>query len=124
MSAIKLIKNPEFHQRSKHIDVRYHFIQDKYKENEFLLEHVISKEQQADLLTKALPKMTLQRVSIDLTLERVSIGLISIDCESSRSFVLVCLRRFMLVETCLSLSYCCYIRSCHVCSSRYRLHSQ
>ena len=26
LSAIKLIKNPEFHQRSKHIDVRYHFI--------------------------------------------------------------------------------------------------
>lgn len=25
-SAIKLIKNPEFHQRSKHIDIRYHFI--------------------------------------------------------------------------------------------------
>lgn len=30
MSAIKLIKNPEFHQRSKHIDVRYHFTRDKY----------------------------------------------------------------------------------------------
>ncbi|XP_033230350.1 secreted RxLR effector protein 161-like [Belonocnema kinseyi] len=25
-SAIKLIKNPEFHKRTKHIDVRYHFI--------------------------------------------------------------------------------------------------
>lgn len=26
LSAIKLIKNPEFHGRSKHIDERYHFI--------------------------------------------------------------------------------------------------
>ena len=28
-SAIKLIKNLEFHQRSKHIDVRFNFIRDK-----------------------------------------------------------------------------------------------
>jgi len=26
MSAIRLIKNPEFHQRSKHTDVKFHFI--------------------------------------------------------------------------------------------------
>lgn len=38
------IKNPEFHQRSKHIDVRYHFIRDKYKEKKFILEHVSSKD--------------------------------------------------------------------------------
>lgn len=60
MSAIKLIKNPEFHQRSKHIDVRYHFIRDKYKEEKFILEHTASKDQQADLLTKPLPKMKLE----------------------------------------------------------------
>jgi len=28
-SAMKLIKNPEFHSRTKHIDVRYHFIREK-----------------------------------------------------------------------------------------------
>ncbi|CAH1378384.1 unnamed protein product [Tenebrio molitor] len=44
-SAIKLIKNPEFHQRSKHIDVRYHFIRDKYTMGEFNLVHVSSKQQ-------------------------------------------------------------------------------
>lgn len=32
-SAIKLAKNPEFHKRSKHIDVRYHFIRgEKFQE--------------------------------------------------------------------------------------------
>lgn len=28
MSAIRLIKNPEFHQRIKHIDVRYHYVRE------------------------------------------------------------------------------------------------
>ena len=27
-SAIKLVRNPEFHQRTKHIDVKFHFIRD------------------------------------------------------------------------------------------------
>lgn len=30
-SAIRLIKNPEFHKRTKHIDVCYHFIREKFK---------------------------------------------------------------------------------------------
>ncbi|XP_043790699.1 secreted RxLR effector protein 161-like [Apis laboriosa] len=54
LSAIKLIKNPEFHRKSKHIDVRYHFIRNKFKEKEFLLQHIALKDQQADLLTKPL----------------------------------------------------------------------
>ena len=27
-SAIKLVRNPQFHQRTKHIDVKFHFIRD------------------------------------------------------------------------------------------------
>ena len=46
LSAIKLIKNPEFHRRSKHIDIRYHFIRDKFKEKKFLLQHIASEDQQ------------------------------------------------------------------------------
>lgn len=55
-SAIRLIKNPEFHKRTKHIDVRYHFIREKYEENVFRLNYVSSDEQLADIFTKALPK--------------------------------------------------------------------
>lgn len=55
-SAIRLIKNPEFHKRSKHIDVRYHFIREKYEQNEFVLEYISSKEMIADIFTKAVPK--------------------------------------------------------------------
>jgi hypothetical protein len=28
-SCIKLLKNPVFHNRSKHIEIRYHFIKDR-----------------------------------------------------------------------------------------------
>lgn len=53
-SAIKLIKNPEFHQRSKHIDIKYHHIRDRYEAGLFDLEFIASEDQLADLFTKAL----------------------------------------------------------------------
>ena len=55
-SALKLIKNPEFHHRSKQIDVRYHFIRDLYNKGEVDVKYIKSEEQLADILTKALPK--------------------------------------------------------------------
>lgn len=38
-SAIKLIKNPEFHKRSKHINLRYHFIREEFDAKVFDLKH-------------------------------------------------------------------------------------
>lgn len=57
MSAIRLVKNPEFHKRTKHIDVRYHFIREKFNDGLFKLEHVSTDEMVADIFTKALPKI-------------------------------------------------------------------
>jgi len=55
-STIKLIRNPEFHKRSKHIDIRYHFIREKYMSKDIDIEFVPSKDQLADILTKILSK--------------------------------------------------------------------
>lgn len=55
-SAIRLIKNPEFHKRSKHIDIRYHFIREKYEEKIFDLDYVSTHEMMADIFTKPLPR--------------------------------------------------------------------
>lgn len=55
-SAIKLIRNPEFHKRTKHIDVKFHFIREKFSEKLFDLEYVPSSDQLADIFTKALSK--------------------------------------------------------------------
>lgn len=53
-SAIKLIRNPEFHQRTKHIDIRYHFIKERYLDKCFEPEYVDTHSQKADIFTKPL----------------------------------------------------------------------
>lgn len=54
-SAIKLVKNPEQHKRTKHIDVRFHYIREKFYDNQFELKQVSSHDQLADIFTKAMP---------------------------------------------------------------------
>lgn len=53
-SAVDLAKNPVFHGRSKHIDVRYHFIREYVEQGLIVIKHVRTNEQRADILTKAL----------------------------------------------------------------------
>jgi hypothetical protein len=53
-SAIKLSKNPVLHGRSKHIDVRYHFLRDLSNEGTIELVYCRSEDQIADIMTKAL----------------------------------------------------------------------
>lgn len=52
--AIKLIKSGQMSSRSKHIDVRYYYISEKYDEGLFKLMHCPSEEQLADIFTKPL----------------------------------------------------------------------
>jgi len=56
ISAIKLAQNPEFHQRSKHIDVRLHFTRSLIEDQQIQVSYVPSSEQLADILTKPLLK--------------------------------------------------------------------
>eukprot|EP00253_Pinus_taeda_P014406 PITA_14406 len=55
-SCIKLAENPVFHDRSKHIGIRYHFIRDYVQKGIVKLEYISTDEQVADILTKALPR--------------------------------------------------------------------
>jgi hypothetical protein len=56
MSAIELAKNAKHHERSKHIDVRHHFIQECIDQGDVVLHYVNTKENVADLLTKGLSR--------------------------------------------------------------------
>ena len=53
-SAIDLAKNPVFHDRSKHIDTRYHYIKECITRKDMQLEYVKSYDQVVDIFTKPL----------------------------------------------------------------------
>jgi hypothetical protein len=55
-AAIKLAENPEFHKRSKHIDITYHFIRETVQNKEIQLVGVKTREQKANGFTKPLDK--------------------------------------------------------------------
>ncbi|KAH0972829.1 hypothetical protein GBA52_024985 [Prunus armeniaca] len=55
-SAIHLSKNLSFHSRSKHIDVRYHWIRDVLESKQLQLEKIHTDDNSSDMMTKSLPK--------------------------------------------------------------------
>lgn len=55
MSAIAMTKNPVFHSRTKHIEIRHHFIRELVEKQEIVLQFCKTGEQLADIFTKALP---------------------------------------------------------------------
>jgi len=54
ISSILLANNPVYHARTKHIEVHYHFIREKILTREINLIHVNTKNQVANIFTKAL----------------------------------------------------------------------
>lgn len=65
-SAVKLIKNPVFHKRSKHIETRYHYIREKYLQKCFNVNGISTKDQLADIFTKSFPKIRFQDLRLKL----------------------------------------------------------
>jgi hypothetical protein len=57
MSAIALSRNPVHHDRSKHIDTKYHFLRECIEDGKVEVEHVGTAEQVADIFTKALGRV-------------------------------------------------------------------
>ncbi|KAJ6258122.1 hypothetical protein Dda_7037 [Drechslerella dactyloides] len=56
-AAEQLIANPKHHNRTKHVDVRYHMVRDLYNRKELSVKRVASEDNPADILTKPLPKI-------------------------------------------------------------------
>ena len=51
-SAICLVKSPTFHAKTKHIDVKYHFVRDMVEDDKVKLEKVENLVNVADAITK------------------------------------------------------------------------
>ncbi|KAG8501480.1 hypothetical protein CXB51_003989 [Gossypium anomalum] len=54
-SAIFLTKDQMFHERTKHIDVRYHFVRDIIARGDIVVSKISTHENPADMMTKSLP---------------------------------------------------------------------
>ncbi|GJZ30517.1 putative RNA-directed DNA polymerase [Tanacetum coccineum] len=59
-SAIHLAKNSMFHKRTKHIDIRYHWIRDAIEDGMFELNKVHTDDNASDMLTKAVAREKLK----------------------------------------------------------------
>jgi len=57
MSAIYLAKYQVYHARMKHVDIRFHFIQEYLDEGDIELQKIHTKENPADMLTKVVPRV-------------------------------------------------------------------
>ena len=55
-SAINISKNLVMHTKTKHIAIKYHYVRELVQDKEVKMEYVNTKEQIADIFTKALPK--------------------------------------------------------------------
>ena len=60
--AIEISKNAKFHNRAKHIDVRFHFIREKVSTNEVKVVYLSTEDMLADIMTKGLTKKRFQRL--------------------------------------------------------------
>ena len=56
-SCIKMTENPLFHDRSKHIEIRYFYIQDMMQKGAIKLQYVSTDEQVADVLMNPLSRV-------------------------------------------------------------------
>jgi hypothetical protein len=61
-SAIQISNNDMHHNRTKHIDIRHHFIRDALKNKEFNMVWIPTEEQVADILTKSLAVIQFTRL--------------------------------------------------------------
>ena len=59
--AIALVKNPIKHMKSKHIDIRYHFVREFYQQDRIQLEYIPSNDNYADVFTNPAKKNLIQK---------------------------------------------------------------
>ncbi|KAE8904897.1 hypothetical protein PF005_g12538 [Phytophthora fragariae] len=68
-SCIKICYNTELHGRSKHIHVRYCFVQEKVERHEFTVTYCGTKSMIADIFTKALDKHQFRELRAKLRMQ-------------------------------------------------------
>ena len=65
-SAIHMADNPVEHNRTKHIDIRYHFLRDHQQKGDIEIAYVSTHNQLADIFTKPLDEKTISKLRNEL----------------------------------------------------------
>ena len=61
-STIKIANNPEFHGRTKHMDLKFHFLKEHVESKQFTVKYCCTSNMVADIFTKALKKPQFQKL--------------------------------------------------------------
>jgi len=72
-SAITVMKNNQYHARTKHIDIRHHFIRDHTTRGAISIEYCPMAENTADILTKPLAAPRVERLALTMGLRSAGV---------------------------------------------------
>jgi hypothetical protein len=67
-SCIKMLENEKSSQRTKHIDTKYHFVKDMYKQQQIDIKYCPTENMMADVLTKPLGAVKIAKFARDIGL--------------------------------------------------------
>jgi hypothetical protein len=67
-SAIRMVDNPVEHSRTKHIDIRYHFLRDHQQKGDIEIAYVNTHNQLVDIFTKPLDEKTFSKLRNELNI--------------------------------------------------------
>jgi hypothetical protein len=67
-SAIHMVDNPVEHNRTKYIDIRYHFLRDHQQKGDIEIAYVSTHNQLADIFTKPLDEKTFSKLRNELNI--------------------------------------------------------
>ncbi|KAL8126096.1 hypothetical protein AgCh_013398 [Apium graveolens] len=98
ISAIAISENPVQHSRTKHIDIKYHFIREHVMNGTVELHFVPSEKQLADIFTKSLDESNFTRLVSELELVNKDIAA-SEDYHKMTDFIRSCKLSYAMLES-------------------------
>ncbi|GJY86596.1 hypothetical protein Tco_0500622 [Tanacetum coccineum] len=72
-SAIAISNYPVLHSRTKHIDIRYHFIRDHILKGDIELNFILTQDKLDDIFTKPLDESTFKRLIVELCMLNIDL---------------------------------------------------